>query len=368
MLNDVRVYSTAAPAGWATPDQLVVRDGGIWKTVVQAHVRDGSAWKKVYEITQDAPATISPGGTPTNSGATVTWSAVPGSNVTYQLVMRPGVAGSVGLYPTADTWTPNLSLPVSGLAQDTTYTFTVKSRRPLNGGTYLESPESTAKLQLWTGHAAGNTQIGTGTSVTTPNHADTWDANARWGDYDGDVVQGYSGNSSPSKNGYGCVRYGASVYAQIVRDFGSAIADNAVVTDAKIVRIYRKTGGAGTPTIHVYPAYIDFSSPTKPDNVYSGTTFQAPVEGDYKDNFEFAHTDVGDRLMNWAQLWARTKPGTVPIHNGLLIFNTGGTGNDTAGYNGFCHFRGIVGTNDWDLKVWLSWNFDPKPADPARWL
>jgi hypothetical protein len=365
--NLINVKRSAAPGGWTQPTEILVRrPGAKWATVRSGWLRRGNNWVKIYEPTQNAPASLSPGGTPTNSSAVVAWAAVPGANVTYQLVMRPGVGAAVSYYPPAEPWTANLSMPVSGLAKDTTYTFTVKSRRLLSDGSYLESPESTAKLQLWSGHIAGNTKVGSSVVSITPQHADTWDSNRHWGDYAGDVAQGYA--SSASKNAYGCVRYGTNVYNQLAAALGADVADNLTVTDAKIERIYRKTGGAGTPTIHVYACLIDFNSTARPTNVYSGTTFTAPAEGDSNDNFEFVHTGTSDRLMNWVAHWATLKPGVTPTHTGLLIFNTAGTGNATAGYNGYCIFRGLVFASDWRLTVSASWSFNPVPADPARWL
>lgn len=372
-VNEINLKRATAPGGWVKPTEILVqRTSAQWATVRSAWVKRAAApggWVKVYEVDQSAPTTVSPGGTPTFSSAVVSWNSAPQATE-YQVVQRPdltGAAGSSVAYP----WTANLSYTISALNQDTTYTFTVKARRPLHDGSYQESLESTSMIRLNTGHPAGpihnpewpNPKTGV---LVSAAKSDTWTDDAKWAARsEGEVAQGYA--NYPSRDAYGCVRY-HTIYNQLVTQFGKGAADAMTVLDVKIDLIKRKeTGsGAGTPTITVYPALIDFASTRRPDNVYSPTTFNAPIVGGTRQNFNFADPV---RLINWVQEWVGIKSGLGDLHNGLLIHGTSGGGNPTAGYNGFCVFRGAnINPSDWRLILSVNWTYGQTTTQNPAWI
>jgi hypothetical protein len=382
-LNNVKIRQSGS---LVQPAEILVRNPSThtWQNAIQILVYQTAApkgWKLVYQLILDPPATLTPG-TATNSSATLSWTQVP-SATEYQVVVRKSGTSTPTYYPSATTGFNQLSYTVPSLSQKSTYTFTVVARRKLADGGYLASPESTSKLTLWTGNTPSPliqnpSYPATDTALISAIRADTWTANNEWtsnvlgGNFaPGDVVQGYEAVSA--KNAYGCVRYGkgtgynsSGVYNQLLEKYGATVFNMLQIMDAKIDYAYRKTGGAGTPVINVYPCDINFNSAKRPVNAHSGTTFRAPVEGDHLDDFEFVHDASGDRLLNWVNAWANNSDD----HNGILIFNNPSpdTGNATAGYNGYCIFRGLINDPDWRLRLSVKWHQSAVAADPARWI
>lgn len=287
----------------------------------------------------------------------------------YQVTYKPRVPGET-VYQRAKvlSWTPLLSAPITGLAPDMEYTFTVMARRPAPDGTQITSLTSSAPITLATNHPALLKQNpawpGDSIIYLPASASDTWTKDWFWGSKSGgpDVIQGYL--RTRTLNGSGVVWYkqvrsrANTEIDKIDIAAGDIPVDmtKVVLDDAKIDRIYRRFGGAGRPVIHLFPCKINFSSNDRPvpyGGTTTGTTFTAPAEGGAIDEL-----DPG-KLLTWAREWMSTSPD----HNGMLIYAAGDDGNATAGYNGYSIFRAAKASaatsdpTDWRLKLWVKWSY-----------
>jgi hypothetical protein len=376
---------------WVQTDDLYFRQGtGIaatWREVVALYTYAQNppdsglfAWLPVFDNFQEPPRKVH-GTSPGHSSGRLVWEAPPRA-VDYRVVMRaastPTQPARTTYFPADenDPWLTATYWDLSGLEQDRSYDLTVIARRQSpSDGTYLKSSES-AKATLSTGHQPTVVQNpeypGTQIVYIAAAKSDTWSKDNSWGQTTGDVVQGYA--STAARNGYGAVSY-ASTYSQLAKlPGGNPTADHIEVMDAWVDRIYRKSGGSGTPTVEAYAWRGPFSgNPGLTDIASSKGTFTAPAEGAYKDDFIIVGpvppvtvpaTPRENKLLTWAKEWAKR----APAHIGMLIYRTGGSGNTTAGYNGYAVMRAANTTvREWRLKLAVRWQYNSPELLAPTW-
>jgi len=358
---------------------ILVVQGGTTKPVTRAYQRVGSAPKEILLgqiVTLDlATSTLTPvtfydryltpptglrGVSATNSSGQLAWNATPLATG-YQVLQRRSATDTAPvILPAPTTWTSQLSLNVVGLAERSSYTFTVRARRFAADGTELISPESNA-VTLNTGYSSVLKQSpGAVLLYITPYRSDTWTQDYGWGGSSGgpDVLQGYL--SAKSRNAKGCVAYtdAFTKWRSGIWAIDSSVDLNAVVfNDARIEKVHRRSGGgSGTPAVDVYAAWVTFSG--EPARLGGASGFQAPPPNADK-------TDLNPAgLLSWVQHWCTA---SIPnTHNGLMLNRNDGGGNATVGYNGYCIFQNATGGDIWRLKVWCSWSYSI-PGQAPSW-
>jgi hypothetical protein len=346
-----------------------------------------------YHDRYQQPVTDLRGVEATHGSAKIAWTAPEGAT-DYQVLMRskklPATTfGPEEVRPSPTEWIKDNSYPVNGLQPNYEYTFRVRAKRDAIDGSPISNSNSNV-ITLATGHPAETRQNPSyGTSGASDliyiNAAktDTWTLDYRWGSGSRgpDVIQGYASDSS--RNGYGGIYYGTA-RAQLRTALANAstsggllpaevdiLLDQVQLTDAKIDLIVRRGYGAGTPTIHIYPSRLNFSSTARPaaaGGTAAGTTFTAPpvTSGhNTKDDLVLASS----KLLTWVREWVEP----APSHNGMLIYNTAASGNNTTGHNGYCVFRSAQASSttatasEWRLKLWAKWNYSFSDA-PPRWF
>jgi len=376
--------------------EIAVLYQGRWRTVLIAQVLHpppaGSTkpvWKVAYDRYQPPPTNLR-GGVATHSSAEITWEESPKATE-YQVIVQSRAPGAPTFSP-MDPPPPTTEFrqTINGLSSNMEYSFTVVAKRPVVGGKPVVSPPSNAII-LDTGYTSltlKNPSYDLGTGIAGADlvyinaaRTDTWNSDYHWGDKTGgpDVRQGFSSSAYRSRNAHGVVDYTtarAQLDAEVKRVDPAPLRpvnlDEVTVVEAKIDSIYRKSGGSGTPTIHIYPwkALYSTARPLPAGGTTTGTTFAAPGVGKFKDEL-----DLG-KLLGWAQEWIKNPSAVLvadrPKHNAMLIFNSATTtGNTTAGYNGYAILRAARASSaasseaEWRLKLWVRWNYTLPAKDPA---
>jgi len=353
---------------WKSTDVVFARQGGAWREVKAAYVYTRNPatgtmmWLAAFNKYQEAPINVV-GTNPTASGGTLQWQAPPLATKYQVTVLNKTTNQPVQLVD--DGWTTQLSYTLSSLLPDTNYVCSVKAAREVVGGADLTSGES-PKWTLSTGHPAVRREATGQTVLIKATRSDTWSNDRGWEQTGGDVIQGYS--QYKSRNGNGSVAY-ANAYAQLATaiNYPTTVipagapnaADHVVVDDVEIERIYRKAGGPVEPTVEVRACFHDWKGDPKDRDVPSTlTSFKAPEEQSSHYNYGFG------ALTNWVKEWVKK----TPAHNGLLIYRTGDTGNNTVGFNGYCIFRAANNTpEEWRLKLTVSWAFDYPALQAPTW-
>jgi hypothetical protein len=353
-----------------------------------------------YHDRYQKPVTDLRGLNATHGSAEIAWTA-PEHATDYQVLMAtkklPATTfGAKEIKPSPTEWIKDNSYKVNGLQPNCEYLFQVRAKRTAaNGDPIINLVDSNA-ITLATGHPAETRKNPSydadpaGYPTGKPDlvyinaaRTDTWTLDYRWGSGSRgpDVIQGYASDSS--RNGYGGIYYGtaraqlrtalanAATSGGLLPDEVDILLDQVQLTDAKIDLIVRRGYGGGTPTIHIYPSKLNFSSTARPvaaGGTAAGTTFTAPAVTsghNTKDDLVLASS----RLLTWAREWVEP----APSHNGMLIYNTTASGNATYGRNGYCVFRSCLASSttataaEWRLKLWAKWNYSFSDA-PPRWL
>jgi hypothetical protein len=261
-----------------------------------------------YHDRYQQPVTDLRGAEATHGSATIAWTA-PEHATDYQVLMRskklPATTfGPVEIKPRPDEWIKDNSYQVNGLQPNYEYSFQVRSKRTAANGDPIVNLVDSNTITLATGHPAETRKNPSydadpvGYPAGKPDliyinaaRTDTWTLDYRWGSGSRgpDVIQGYASDSS--RNGYGGIYYGtaraqlktalanSSTSGGLLPDEVDLLLDQVQVVDAQINLIVRKAGGGGTPTIHIYPSKLNFSSTARPvaaGGTTAGTTFTAP--------------------------------------------------------------------------------------------
>jgi len=377
---------------------------GIPKEVLLVQVAENDPGQKIpklvtYHDRFQRPATGLRGVEATHGSAKIAWTAPPQAT-DYQVLMKPKKVGATTFEPTItkpnlDQWTQENFMDISGLKPDYEYTFTVRAKRTAIDGTPIVSPTDSNAITLATGHAV-DTRKNPSYNADPVNYpagkpdlvyinaarTDSWTLDYRWGasSRGPDVLQGYGSDSS--LNHYSGIYYGTArsqlntALTNSTTSVGLPASGLAVllgkvqVVDARIDLIVRRSGGSANPVVHIYPSKLNFSSTARPTaygGTAAGTTFTAPgVTAGHNTKDDFALPS--SRLITWAREWIES----APSHNGMLIYNTAASGNNTVGHNGYCVFRAARASStsataaEWRLKLWVKWNHT-FPELPPVW-
>ena len=363
---------------------ILVVQGGTTKPVMRAYRRQGSVPKEIlralyvgrdlptntlvpvifYDRYMDPPTGLR-GVSATHNSGVLAWNAAPQAEG-YQVIMRTGGGAFVGpstetILPSPTTWTSELSLNVVGLAQNTTYRFTVRAHRTTVEGLELTSPES-SEITLYTGYpAVTNTNPyypGAWLNYIYPSRTDSWTPDYGWGGNSGgpDVIQGHPTTSNGTLH-RGAVAYNTARQQldAILGPYGlTAISSGVNIVDARIEKVHRRSQGGGTPNLYFYSARLDFSG--QPVAASAVGTVAAPATNSDKYDLNPAG------LVGWVRTWSQWNLYTP--QNGMMIFRNDGGGNATNGYDGYCVLQNAVG-DVWRLKVWLQWAITTPGASPT---
>jgi len=358
---------------------IAVAQGSVFKPVARIYQKQGAVWKECllvqYWTSPGAGQPIAPvvvfdrymvpptgvrGVSASYSSGVLAWNAGPQAQG-YQVLRRP--AGRPGdaptILPAPDTWTSELSLNAVGLAQNTSYDFTVRAHRITVEGLELISPESSA-IRLYTGYPpVTNSSPGYPGSILTyvyPSRSDSWTSDYGWGGSSGgpDVIQGRPTNTAGT-NHKGAVAYNTA-WSQI----NAAVAPygqdrfSIEVTDARIERIHRRGAGGGTPALWFWAARIDFGIDPQAQSgaVNIGA---APATNSDRTDINFGG------LVDWVRYWIQFQ--LYATHNGIMVFRNDGSGNATNGYDGYVVLQNATG-DVWRLKVWIRWSTTTPGSNP----